>query len=154
MIMAVRRWPYVLDWYNGFSPDQRRASLPIQKEAVQNGTLIHPVKCSICGFSDPTALKGRGYIFAHLENYDRPLEIHPACKRCHAAIHARFKDPPRWTRIARDHYRSRAWFTLLSMDPASQRQSFWITYPDGLPPNDERSIQRSLSGIGPASVEF
>lgn len=119
--------------YNGFAVDLQYASTPFQNAAFRTGHLLKPTVCSICGFSDLNDLKGRGYIYAHLERYDRPLEIHPACKRCHAALHARFRDPGRWLRIVNANYRAGAWFTLLSMDPESQWRPFNETYPEGLP---------------------
>jgi hypothetical protein len=127
---------YSNDWYNGFSPEQTTAVTPIQNKAVKEGKLQQPLVCSICGHTRPDDPKGAGYIYMHLEDYERPLDIYPACKRCHAALHARFRDPERWQRIVRAHFRHGAWFTLLSMDSASQQRSFWLTYPDGLPPPD------------------
>lgn len=56
-------------WYNGWNWNQRRAVTPIQNAAVRSGELIRPTVCSICGFSDPENLDGRGYIFMHLEDY-------------------------------------------------------------------------------------
>ena len=56
------RWRRPLRWCNGFSPEQRGAITPIQNAAVRKGTLIRPTICSICGFSDPTDPKGRGYL--------------------------------------------------------------------------------------------
>lgn len=130
----LNRLPYKLEWYNGFSPEERFATNPIQREAMRSGKLMQPIACSICGFSNPEDLRGSGYIFLHLEDYRQPLAIHPACKKCHAALHARFRDPQRWLGIAEAAFRTGAWFTLLTMDPASQRRSFDITYPNGLPP--------------------
>ena len=60
------RWGRPLRWYNGFSPEQRGAVTPIQNAAVRSGKLIKPMICSICGFSDPTDPKGRGYIFTRI----------------------------------------------------------------------------------------
>ena len=123
---------YVLPQYNGFDHSQRVATNPIQNAALRDGRLIRPDTCSVCGFSDPANIKGKGYIFSHLEDYRRPLDILPVCKSCHAALHARFRDPERWLRIAGQHQQGR-WFTLLSMDPASQTRPFDETYPRGLP---------------------
>ncbi len=118
--------------YNGWTWKQRCAVTPIQNKAVREGKLIRPTVCSICGHSKSDAPKGAGYIFMHTERYDRPLDLYPACKRCHAALHARFDDPARWFVVVKQNWRQGAWFTLLSMDPASQYQSFDITYPNGL----------------------
>ena len=118
--------------YNNWSWSERCAINPIQRAAFRSGALIRPTVCSICGFSDPARLEGRGYIYAHTERYDRPLEIYPACKECHAALHARFRDPARWLKIVRTYARPGQWFTMLSMDPACQFQPFETTYPQGL----------------------
>lgn len=100
----------------------------------RSGQLDRPTICSICGFSDPTRLNGSGYIFAHTEMYDRPDVLFPACKKCHAALHARFRDPARWQRVLRQYGRPGEWFMLLSLDPASQRRPFHETYEHGLLP--------------------
>lgn len=122
--------------YNGWTFSQRCAVTPIQNAMFRSGELGRPTVCSICGFSDPARLEGQGYIFAHLERYDRPKELYPACKRCHAALHARFRDPDRWLNLCAKCVRPSVWFIELSMDPASQQQPFSITYPAGLPQVD------------------
>lgn len=119
--------------YNGWDWPSRCAVTPIQNKALRDGALTRPIVCSICGHSKPDAPKGVGYIFCHTERYDRPLDLYPACKRCHAALHARFDDPERWLAVAKANWRQGAWFTLLSMDPLSQYQPFEVTYPHGLP---------------------
>lgn len=119
--------------YNGWSWAERGAIVPIQNAMFRRGQLTRPTVCSICGFSDPARLRGSGYIFAHTERYDRPGELFPACKRCHADLHARFRDPERWMRrLARIELQS-DWPRLLTLDPASQWRPFRETYPDGLP---------------------
>lgn len=127
-----KRKPFELP-YNGWSWEERCAITPIQNEALRTGKIKRPTTCSICGFSDPANPKGRGYIFLHTERYDRPLEIYPVCKRCHAALHARFRDPERFRVLVADNFVEGAWFTLLSFDPASQFRPFEETYPMGLP---------------------
>lgn len=124
--------------YNGWTWAERVAVTPIQNAMFRSGELIRPTVCSICGFSRPYQLNGCGYIYSHLERYDRPAEIYPACKRCHAALHARFRDPLRWQGVLERHGRVGAWFTWLSMDAASQWRPFRETYPDGLPLPGER----------------
>jgi hypothetical protein len=122
--------------YNSFSPEERRATTPLQNAAMREGRLVRPQRCSICRFGDPVHIEGRGYIFSHLEDYRDPLAVLPACKTCHAALHARFRDPERWLRIAERHTRPGAWFLALTLDPASQEAPFDRTYPVGLPPLD------------------
>ncbi|MDK9721982.1 MAG: hypothetical protein OEL53_12450 [Rhodospirillales bacterium] len=124
---------YYLPSYNGFSEDERKASNPVQNQAFRDGRLVRPTTCSVCGFSDPEDPKGRGYIYAHLEDYRRPLDLLPCCKRCHAALHARFREPERWAKLLQQYGQPGRWFTLLSMDPDSQTRPFDETYPNGLP---------------------
>jgi hypothetical protein len=119
--------------YNNWTWAERCAVTPIQNAMFRSGELIRPTVCSICGFSRPDQLHGSGYIYSHLERYDRPAEIYPVCKRHHADLHARFRQPLRWQGALETHGRAGAWFTWLSMDAASQWRPFRETYPDGLP---------------------
>ncbi|GGN51511.1 hypothetical protein GCM10011349_24090 [Novosphingobium indicum] len=131
--MTERRphpWEY---HYNGWSWAERCAVTPIQNALFRSGQLVRPTACTICGFSDPARLDGRGYIFAHLERYDRPTELYPACKRCHAALHARFRDPGRWQLHLCRFALPASWGFALTLDPASQWEPFELTYPLGLP---------------------
>lgn len=118
--------------YNGFSYRERCAVTPIQNKAIKEGRLVRSTVCSICLDDRDEFPKGRDYRFLHTEDYSRPLDIYPCCKRCHAALHARFDDPARWLIVAKENWREGAWFTHLSMDPQSQYQPFEVTYPDGL----------------------
>ena len=122
--------------YNGWSWADRCAVTPIQNAMFRSGELARPTECSICGFSDPARINGSGYIFAHTERYDLPGELHPACKRCHAALHARFREPERWQALLRRSAMPGSWAFALSLDPASQWQPFEATYPKGLPHSD------------------
>lgn len=119
--------------YNGFSWTERCAVTPVQNAALRAARLIRPTTCSICldaRFERPQA---RDYRFLHLEDYREPLKVYGCCKRCHAAVHARFRDPYRWQDLMERYGRAGQWFTLLSLDPASQWQPFDVTYPSGLP---------------------
>ncbi len=115
-------------------PSERCAITPVQNAMFRSGQLDRPTMCSICLFSDPARINGSGYIFAHLERYDRPGELFPSCKRCHAALHARFREPDRWHVVLQRHWAKNAWFTFLSLDAATQWQPFDLTYPNGLLP--------------------
>ncbi|MBI2254713.1 MAG: hypothetical protein HYU58_08855 [Proteobacteria bacterium] len=118
---------------DGFSAAEQRATIPIQNAAIRDGTVLRPTACSICGFSDPSQPKGRGYIFLHLEDYRLPLDILPCCKGCHAAPHAQFEDPARWQRRMERYNQPGCWFMLVTMAPASQTSPLDQTYPKGLP---------------------
>lgn len=120
--------------YNGTDWPSRCAVTPVQNALMRSGRLIRPTMCSICLDDRHERPQGRDYRFLHLEDYSNPLAIYPCCKFCHAALHARFRDPERWTRLVRKHGRVGEWFTLLSLDAASQWRPFQETYPVGLPP--------------------
>lgn len=120
-------------YYNGWSWTERCAVTPIQNALFRSGQLDRPTICTICGFSDPARINGSGYIFAHLERYDRPAELFPACKKCHAALHARFREPERWQILLRRSALPGSWAFALSLDLASQRRPFSETYPEGIP---------------------
>lgn len=134
--------------YNGASWAERCAVTPIQNAMFRSGQLVRPTVCTICGFSDPARINGSGYIFAHLERYDRPAELFPVCKRCHAALHARFREPERWFSVLHRVAAPGSWAFALSLDPASQWRPFEETYPNGLrlPANCHRpdAVQRLL----------
>lgn len=120
--------------YYNWSWEERCAVIPIQTKAFRDGVLRRPDTCSICCFYGPGKRDGRWQIVAHLERYDRPLEIYPCCRRCHASLHARFADPARWQRLVERHPAHGSWYELLSCDPASQWQPFDVVHPVGLPP--------------------
>lgn len=74
--------------YNGFTHDQRMASLKWGKEQERLGLRSKPTKCHACGVSD-------GVIDWHRETYAQPLRLedeYPTCYRCHMAIHNRHND--------------------------------------------------------------
>lgn len=123
---------YTLPHYNGFSHEERVATNSVQRDAARLGKFEFPVICSICGFSDLQNYRTTGYVFAHLEDYRRPLECLPCCRRCHAALHARFHEPSLWLALLGRYQEEGAWFTKLTMDPASQARPFDETYPMGI----------------------
>ena len=127
--------------YNGFSWAERCATNAPQRNGVKSGAITQPIECSVSGFSRPEALKGAGYIFMHLEDYRRPLDFLPVCKSVHASLHARFRDPVRWAKVVYERYVEGAWFTLLTMDPASQTAPFDEIYPNGLPGLGELNVE-------------
>ena len=132
--------------YNGFRFEAGYSVIPIQNDALRRGIIARPTMCGICRDGRSERPKGRDYRYLHLEDYAKPLVIHPCCKSCHAALHARFREPERWQRVLARHARPGDWATLLSLDPASQLRPFAETYPNGLPPPPSplEALQRSL----------
>jgi hypothetical protein len=113
-----------IGWYNGWSPQERLATPPIQREAVNDGRLARPTHCSICGSGHQ--------VWFHNERYDRPLAVYPVCRTCHRILHERFELPDAWLALVSKHGGRAAWFERLSLNPASQRRPFHETYPAGI----------------------
>lgn len=124
---------YMLDWYNGWSPEQRLATVPVQSEALNTGTLLRPTRCSVCGFDRRKQPGTTNRVWLHNEDYGDPLATYAVCRLCHWALHERFDHPAPWLAIVERHGTGSQWFERLSMDPGSKRRPFLATYPDGLP---------------------
>ena len=116
-------------WYNGWSPEQRQATIPVQRTAFRQGLIQRPTTCSVCGFDKP---QSPGSITLHLENYSVALTGYGCCAKCHSAIHARFVRPGRWLRLL-DRVGHAGWATYLTLDAKSQWRPFEVSYPQGLP---------------------
>ena len=129
--LSTHRWQVS---YNGFSWVERCAVIPIQNAAIRSGQLIRPTVCCICGDGRTDRPQGRDYRFLHLEDYRKPLQPYGCCKGCHAALHARFRNPERWQDVLDRHARPGEWFTMLSLDPASQWKPFDLSFARPLPP--------------------
>ena len=121
-------------WYNGWSPEQRNATIPIQAAARRDGRLPIFRICCLCGLGD--RVESRYGLVLHLEDYAHPLEGYPLCKRCHAVIHVRFADPGRWLRLLARIGKAPRWARMLSLDPITQYRPFRLSYVDQLPPPD------------------
>jgi len=123
-------------WYNGFSPkDRMLLSKPQRAERYSRGN--NPMICCMTGFSRPDALRGTGYMFTHLEDYQKPLLWYPMSKRAHTLLHRRFVEPEKWMRFVAKHYVHGAWFTLLTMNVRDMYEPYCKTYPQGLPSAQE-----------------
>lgn len=121
------RWQ--MGWYNGWSPDERRANTPIQRDAVASGRLAKPATCSICGVTPEPG--SANPVWFHDENYAEPLAAFHVCRRCHGLLHRRFEDPAPWLALVAEHGTGGRWFERLTMDPASLRRPYAETYPEG-----------------------
>ncbi len=104
-------------WYNGWSPEERRATVPIQLEAFRSGKIARPTVCTICGFDK---LKQPSDVVLHTEDYSRPLTGFGVCRRCHDALHRRFENTSRWFRLLSRVASADCWARELTIDPASQ----------------------------------
>jgi hypothetical protein len=99
-----------MNWYNGFSPEQRAASGAWVKEQVQLGLYVWPTRCEACG-------QDTGIFDTHVEDYSQPYGDHnyayPLCFRCHMVLHLRFRMPSLWSEYRahiRDGFRFQACF--------------------------------------------
>ena len=122
-----------IGWYNGVSPQARRATLAIQRAAIREGRMPNPTICSVCRFVDSDDPTGKNRVGLHDENYNRPLEAYPICRVCHGILHRRFERPARWMRLVKAHGDGWQWFERLSLDPDCRWRRFSEIYIDGLP---------------------
>lgn len=54
----------------------------LTRKAIKNGDLVRPEMCE----------RGHdGPVFAHHEDYDRPLDIMWLCRKCHTRIHRKYR---------------------------------------------------------------
>ena len=125
---------FEIGWYNGWSPEERLAVIPRQRAAVQSGAIATPVTCSICAETPPSPSDNP--VWLHDEDYADPHGAYPICRRCHRILHERFDQPEPWLALVRRHGTGGRWFEVLTMDAASLRQPFAVTYPNGLPSAD------------------
>ncbi len=116
-------------YYNGWSLEERRATIPIQHEAMKTGEMPRPERCSICSCTASTRP-----LEWHDENYSEPLKAFPVCRRCHRTLHLRWEQPARWLRLLEKVSAPDCWARRLTLDPASQWRPFDETYPDGVGP--------------------
>lgn len=112
-------------FYNGFTSAERRAANRIIRVALANGVMSFAHRCAICDCALP-----RPHQF-HLEQYRDPMSAYPVCRRCHYAVHIRFRHPGCWARLLAS-LPTDGWFRQLSLDPASLRMPYERTYPMGL----------------------
>ena len=85
-----------MEWYNGFSPQERKANCRALLVALKAGTVRPPAgKCALCG--DPSAP-----LEYHSEDYAKPYRwsepaAYALCRHCHRTrIHKRFDAPDLW----------------------------------------------------------
>ena len=122
-----------IGWYNGWSPEERLAIVPIQKAAIASGELARPKRCSICLVEGNRDWRADDAVWLHDENYADPLAAYAVCRCCHRLLHRRFENPEPWLVLVAQHAKDGAWFEQLTMDAASLRQPFGVIYPNGLP---------------------
>jgi len=65
--------------YNHAHPERARAHSAVAR-AVKSGKLVAPDRCSHC--------EAEGVVWAHHDDYDRPLDVRWLCPRCHNRLHS------------------------------------------------------------------
>lgn len=79
---------------NAMHPDKRAANIMVGN-AVRDGRLIKPLKCSRCGGIPP-----RRQLHGHHKDYSKPLEVQWICSGCHGLEHhGEAPKPPENNRI-------------------------------------------------------
>ena len=91
-----------MDWYNGYSPNERSAMGRAKAPPVAKQPL-----CAMCGDPSPRKME------THAEDYSRPYVwtppcAYPVCNRCHSRLHSRFEAPLRWQSFLA--FLRRGWF--------------------------------------------
>ena len=85
-----------MDWYNGYSPQERERAGRAIARARARGELQPGSACMLCG--DPSAT-----LDLHSEDYSEPYRFMPpaaywVCLACHRShLHKRFEKPEAWT---------------------------------------------------------
>jgi hypothetical protein len=84
-----------MQWYNGFSPEQRLLKARAMNLALATGELATPTgPCELCGDPDVP-------VEFHDEDYSEPFRweapaAYRICRRCHRRLHLRFGNPLAW----------------------------------------------------------
>lgn len=101
--MPAPRRAFRLNWYNGFSPDERLELHWALLDAMEAGRVPYPEgPCALCGQTS-------GPVVYHSEDYGAPyVWVPPAmyaiCRSGHSLVHLRFKFPKTWEEF-REHLR-------------------------------------------------
>lgn len=110
-------------WYNGFTPRERRLADRAIRVALADERMNYAATCSVC-MTDLLAPHQW-----HLERYDIAHSAFPVCRRCHNAVHARFRHPSSW-RALLSALPPDNWVQALTLDPASLSRPYCETYPN------------------------
>ena len=91
-----------MDWYNGYSPNERNA----MGRAPAPSVAKEP-PCAMCGDPSPPKMQ------THAEDYSKPYRwlppaTYPLCSRCHSRLHSRFDAPSRWQSFLK--FLRRGWY--------------------------------------------
>lgn len=109
-----------MQWYNGFSPEERIAKSDALKAALRNRTVMPPRgNCALCG-------EASDHLEHHSEDYAKdyqwtPPAMYVLCRHCHRdKIHNRFTRPEVW-KAFKAHVR-RGGYASEWNDPAIKRE--------------------------------
>lgn len=76
---TIRRQDEKRKRHRGGPPYQRRTHLAVAR-AIKRGDLVRPSTCACCGAVDSP-------IYAHHDDYEKPLSVRWLCARCHGRLH-------------------------------------------------------------------
>ena len=79
-----------MDWYNGYSPQERNA----MGRAAAPAAVRQP-PCAICGDPNPPKMQTHAEDYSKLYRWEPPA-AYPICTRCHSRLHSRFSAPQSW----------------------------------------------------------
>jgi len=112
VVYSFRKWSWkILKSYNGFSGEERARGWQAVRWLQAAGVMPENDPCDICGETE----KPRDY---HSEDYYNILSAAYLCKRCHSAIHTRFKNPDNLWHILQTQRTSpvETWYDMLLND--------------------------------------
>jgi hypothetical protein len=118
-----------IGWYNGWSPQERTATLPVHKAALKDGRLARPTHCSICQCAGSNDWRSDDAVWLHNEDYGNPFDVYHLCRRCHRTLHERFDQPEPWLELVVRHDNTEAaWYAQLTAGTAAGG----LSWPTGL----------------------
>jgi hypothetical protein len=76
-----------MNYYKGWSPQQRLASLEKTKKAIRDGIIPNPTQCNRCGQTE-------GIIQYHNNDYSHHIDyLEQLCWTCHMMLHNEKRNP-------------------------------------------------------------
>ncbi len=58
----------------------------IVRQAIKNGDLVRPDRCSKCGHAPGLSKAGSPMIHGHHDDYSKPLDVQWLCPKCHREV--------------------------------------------------------------------
>lgn len=77
----------VMDWDKYEAQKKARNAQRVVQEAVADGLITRPDRCTRCRAKASPFKNGRTNIEAHHADYSKPLDVAWLCRKCHSATH-------------------------------------------------------------------